>query len=214
MYNFFIRFRKQLLILTVIMVLIFQGYWLWNTFQSKKKELLEQTKVEMKEILLNEIMSELSKNFVVKSTLGKKEVMIKESYQPHENMKVFVLESRNLTDLEQMKKMNVAALKMDSLIYSSIRKSMPILFKYGDIVVVHKIKKTVSTYPAATEQSSITNNTTEEINAEFGDTGAFSIHVKNLFATTVYSILEAVLFSLIYMIIFWVHFSLYTVTYC
>lgn len=200
MYTFFIRFRKQLLVLTVVMVLTFQGYWLWNTFQSKKKELLEQTKVEMQQILLNKLMSELSKNPEVKSALGEKEGMIKESYKTNKNMEVVVLQSRNIKDPEQMKKVNVPGINMDSLIYSSIRKSMPVLFKYGDIVVSHKIKNTISTYPAG--QSFITYNTTGEINALFGHKGTFSIHIKNLFATTVYSILWAILFSLFYMLFF------------
>lgn len=200
MYTFFIRFRKQLLVLTVVMVLTFQGYWLWNTFQSKKKELLEQTKVEMQQILLNKLMSELSKNPEVKSALGEKEGMIKDSYKTNKNMEVVVLESRNIKDPEQMKKVNVSGINMDSLIYSSIKKSMPVLFKYGDIVVGHKIKNTISTYPSG--QSFITYNTTGEINALFGHKGTFSIHIKNLFATTVYSILWAILFSLFYMLFF------------
>ena len=141
MYNFFIRFGKPLLILTVAVVSIFQGYWLWNTFQSKKKELLNQTKIEMQQILLNKLMTELAKSPEIKSTLGKQDGSIKESYKTNKNAEVIVLESSNLKNPEQIKKLNVPDLKTDSLIYFSIKKSMPVLFKYGDIIVYNKTKQ-------------------------------------------------------------------------
>ncbi|KMQ65120.1 hypothetical protein ACM46_13105 [Chryseobacterium angstadtii] len=200
MYNFFIRFGKKLLILTVVMVFAFQGYWLWHTFQSKKKELLEQTKIELQQILLNKLMSELSKNPALESTFGEKKKVIKESYKANKNVEVVVLESRDLKNPEQTKNMDIPNIKMESLIYSSIKKSMPVLFKYGDIVVYHTIKKEVSMYPAG--QSIVASDTTEEISALFGDKGTFSIHIKNLFATTVYSILWAIMFSLFYLLLF------------
>ncbi|AQX07247.1 sensor histidine kinase [Elizabethkingia ursingii] len=199
MYNFFIRFGKPLLILTVAVVSIFQGYWLWNTFQSKKKELLNQTKIEMQQILLNKLMTELAKSPEIKSTLGKQDGSIKESYKTNKNAEVIVLESSNLKNPEQIKKLNVPDLKTDSLIYFSIKKSMPVLFKYGDIIVYNKTKQVVSTYPSG--QAVYTENTTEELNKLYGK-GTFSIYIKNLFVTTIYSISWAILFSVFYMILF------------
>ncbi|CAM3735722.1 sensor histidine kinase KdpD [Elizabethkingia bruuniana] len=199
MYNFFIRFGKPLLILTVVVVFIFQGYWLWNTFQSKKKELLDQTKVEMQQILLNKLMGELAKNPEVKSALGKQDGSIKESYKTNKNAEVIVLESSNLKTPEKIKKFNLPDLKTDSLLYSSIKKSMPVLFRYGDIIVYNKAKKVVSTYPAG--QAVYTENTTEDISKLYGK-GTFSIHIENLFTTTIYSISWAILFSVFYMVLF------------
>ncbi|PUB34879.1 phospho-acceptor domain-containing protein [Elizabethkingia sp. YR214] len=199
MYNFFIHFGKQLLILTVVVVFTFQGYWLWNTFQTKKQELLDQTKVEMQQILLNKLMDELAKNPGIKSALGKQDGSVKESYKTNKNAEVIVLESSNLKNSEQIKKFNVPDLKIDSLLYSSIKKSMPVLFRYGDIIVYNKAKQVISTYP--TGQTVYTENTTEEVNKLYGK-GTFSIHIKNLFATTIYSISWAILFSVFYMILF------------
>lgn len=199
MYNFFIRFGKPLLILTIVVVSIFQGYWLWNTFQSKKKELLDQTKIEIQQILLDKLMDELAKNPETRSALGKQDSSIKNSYKTNKNAEVIVLESNNLKKTGQIKKLNVPDLKTDSLLYSSIEKAMPVLFRYGDIIVYSKAKQVVSTYPRG--QAVYIENTTEEVSKLY-DKGTFSIHIKNLFTTTIYSISGAILFSIFYMILF------------
>ena len=202
MYNFFIRFKKQLLVLTVVMALAFQGYWLWSTYQYKKKGLLEQTKVEIQQVLFSKLMSDLLKNPDIKSAIGEKDVKVEKSYEKNKNTRVIVLKSSSLTGVRQVKKENIPDIKMDSLIYSSIRKSIPVLFKYGDIVVGHKVKKTISTYPDTAGQSFMTYNTTEDVITLSGDEGTFSVHIKNLFVTTVYSILWTILLSLFYMLFF------------
>lgn len=201
MYNFFIRFGKPFLILTVLVVLIFQGYWLRSTFESKKKDLLERTKLEMQQTLFNKLMNELSKNPEVKSALGEREGMIKESYKTKKNIGVVVLESNNLKNIKKTSKINISSdIKTDSLLYSSIKMSMPVLFKYGDIIVYHKIKKNVSSYPAG--QALYNENVTENINSLLSDKETFSIHIKNLYTTTIYSILGSILFSIFYMLLF------------
>lgn len=192
MYIIFIRFGKQLLIFTVLVVFAFQGYWLWNTFQDKKQDLLSQVKVEMQQALYDKLMSDVSNNPEVKSVLGKREGNIK--------MEVFILESDRLKNTKYTKKINIPEVKMDSLLYYTIKQSKPILFKYGDIIIYHRIKKRVHSYPSGYSFNS--ENTTEEINALSRDKGDFSVHIKNLNVTTIYSMLGAVLFSAFYMILF------------
>ena len=58
---FFVRAWKPFLIVfTILFVLIFQCYWLWNNFQNHKREILEQTKIEMQKVLMNTLIIEKS----------------------------------------------------------------------------------------------------------------------------------------------------------
>ncbi|WP_345989971.1 HAMP domain-containing sensor histidine kinase [Chryseobacterium sp. Chry.R1] len=150
--------------------------------------------------MFNKLMSELSKNPEVKSALGEKEGVIKESYKKNKNIRVVVLESNNLKSNKTTTKINISSTKTDSLLYSSIKRSMPVLFRYGDIIVYHKIKKKITSYPSG--QALDHENTTEEINSLLNDKENFSIHIKNLYITTIYSIWGPILFSIFYMLLF------------
>lgn len=193
MNTFFIHFRKPLLIMTIIVVLIFQGYWLWSNYQSKKEELMERVKSETVQILLANMYNEPKiAEALKKQKVSKADIIITQNFQKPEIIKNGKVKYSN-------KDLFFKGKALDSVLYYSLEKS---LNKNIEINVYYENKKETRTYPKNLEITDV--GTTQPINTLTSDNSTYRIHIPNMRTTVISEIKGVINFSILYVILFFV----------
>ncbi|WP_079242144.1 sensor histidine kinase [Chryseobacterium indologenes] len=198
MNKFFTNFGKLLFIITIIVVLVFQGYWIWVNFQNKKEEILKNTKSETAQILIQNMLNQSS----IKEKLASKNTT-----NPDASKKVEVYitqpKTKNIIN-EKIKPQGngefYESKMLSTFLYNSLKKSLKHSFKKDveiDIYIENKTKK--KTYP---NNHKITNqNTTEPINSLVENNTTYRVHIINLTEITLYEIKEILFFSVFYVLL-------------
>ncbi|ASK29794.1 hypothetical protein CEY12_06580 [Chryseobacterium sp. T16E-39] len=212
MYNFLIRFGKPLFILTTIVILVFQGYWIYNSFQSKKKEFLERTKFEMTQILFNNIVRHGNVDSKkIDSIFGQGKITF--DLYPSLNSKNFVAQtvrkSKNTNGALKIEikkdtlykgiSFDINGKSMDSILYKNIKTSIPELSD-EDVVVYHENPTFKRTYPVKLPIED--KNTTEKVTPS-NDENTYRIHINDLTRIIViHKMPGVIIFSILYIILF------------
>ncbi|MDO5637524.1 MAG: HAMP domain-containing sensor histidine kinase [Myroides sp.] len=203
---FFGRFWKTFLFaLTVLFVLLFQSYWLWNTFQNKKVEILERTKLEMQQVLINQlIINENLDNdqkmddeikFVIQEKLSKVLDIQKLIELQGE---VEILDENDNILFSNEHKENKS--NLDSFLYFEMKPYM--LKTYGDdnITVYFESEKKIKPFPV--DHSVNLKNTTAPVSSLGQPAGSYRIHIENLRLIVLSKMYDSILFSVLYLLLF------------
>ncbi|MCC9019177.1 sensor histidine kinase [Flavobacterium lipolyticum] len=195
MNKFFVSFGKPLFILTILVVLTFQGYWIRVNYENKKREILERTQSEATQILLMNLFKEPAL----------KQKIEKANKSKTKKVEVFVSEPKVEVVKQYLKVSNTGLLyqheKLDSFLYTSVRKRLKaFLKKEAEIQVYFEGKNVKRTYPKGiviTDQ-----NTTKTINSFVQENNKYRIHIVNMAGVVIYEIKEIIFFSLFYVFLF------------
>ncbi|ASW73212.1 hypothetical protein IQ37_08995 [Chryseobacterium piperi] len=189
------HFGKLLFVLTIFVVLVFQGYWIYISFQNKKEEILERTRSEMIQLLVNNMLNEP----ILKQKLSKKNKSNKK-----EKIEVFISEPTKTMVNESFKQQNTAFYrdeKLDVLLYISMKSTLKkMLNKDAEITILYEGKKIKRIYPknAKTEDK----NTTAHVNSLLGLNTTYRIHIENMKSLVISEIKETIIFSVLYVLLF------------
>lgn len=194
MNKFFTNFGKLLFIITIIVVLVFQGYWIWVNFQNKREEILSNTKSEATQILLQNMLNQYDIN----------DKLINPNVKVHVKFEVYLSQSKKIVN-KQLKPQKKGVLydekKISQLLYKSLRYNLKKSLKREVQIHLYAENKTVkNTYPANQE---ITNqNTTEPINSLLQNNTTYRIHIVNMTEIIIHEIKEIIIFSIFYILLF------------
>ncbi len=198
MKKLFTNFGKLLFIITIIVVLAFQGYWIWINFQNKREEILSKTKSEATQILLQNMLNQYDIN----------DKLIKQknpNVKVHVKFEVYLSQSDSKKIVNKQLKPQKGVLydekKISRLLYESLRYNLKKSLKREVQIHLYAENKTVKkTYPA---NQKITNqNTTEHINSLLQDNTTYRIHIVNMTEIIIYEIKEIIIFSIFYILLF------------
>ncbi|WP_202704053.1 sensor histidine kinase KdpD [Flavobacterium sp. UGB4466] len=195
MNKFFVSFGKPLFILTILVVLTFQGYWIRVNYENKKREILERTQSEATQILLMNLFKEPAL----------KQKIEKANKSKTKKVEVFVSEPKVEVVKQYLKVSNTGLLyqheKLDYFLYTSVRKRLKaFLKKEAEIQVYFEGKNVKRTYPKGiviTDQ-----NTTKTINSFVQENNKYRIHIVNMAGVVIYEIKEIIFFSIFYVFLF------------
>lgn len=189
------HFGKLLFVLTIFVVLVFQGYWICISFQNKKEEILERTRSEMIQLLVNNMLNEP----ILKQKLNKKNRPNKK-----ENIEVFISEPTKKMVNKSFKQQNTLFYsdeKLDLLLYISMKSTLKkMLNKDAEITILYEGKKIKRTYPKNAETTD--KNTTAPLNSLLGLNTTYRIHIENMTSLVISEIKEAIIFSVLYILLF------------
>lgn len=213
MNTLFTNFGKPLFIVACIVVFTFQGYWLWNSFQNKKKEFLEQTKFEMTQVFMNKLIRSLPIGpKKIDSIFGPGKVSFTNIQSINNKSQIFIPNTKSKLKTKttvKNKKNDTITIKdgntffkdgnrMDYILYNEIRSYIPELV-HADITVYYESKKSKRTYPL--NRSIKNTNTTEPI--ALLDHSTCRIHIENLNGIIItHKMLWPIIFSILYIILF------------
>ncbi|BFM44297.1 hypothetical protein CFS9_29380 [Flavobacterium sp. CFS9] len=199
MNKFFVSFGKPLFILTIIVVLTFQGYWIVVNYENKKVEILERVQSEATQLLLMNML----KSSALQEKLDK--INKKGNKSKAENIEVYVSAPKTEVIDERLKVPDGGLFykdeKLDYILYTSVRKILKTLLKKDtEIQIYFEGKDVKRTYPKGV---TITDqNTTKTINSFQQDSNKYRIHIVNMSAVAIYEIKEIIFFSIFYVLLF------------
>lgn len=202
MRSFFFRFDKYLLVLTIVIVLAFQWYWLQNSYLNKKTEILEQTKLEIRQVLVNQFVNNLSLNPKIDSLLNHVKVDYDKITQSQSGATVLTTTPYKGEKFQEVsKKILLSYNKADSLIYHSLKKLHPELFSENGVTIYRQNSKGTTTYP---KNRTVQNkNTTEPVaSLIMKENITFRAHIDNLSSIIISQIWKSIAFSIFYIILF------------
>lgn len=203
---FFERFGKSILFaFTILLVLAFQSYWLWNNFQNHKRDILEQTEVKMQQTLMNELFfkkalkNDKSMDDDMKAKVAEKvSEIININNIKNFDGEISIVSSGN--NLVYNNKTSNTAPKLDSMLYFAMKPYMQKTYSNPDFTVYFEDKKIKKTYP---EKRVFKNeNTTRPIHSLSKPTDTFRIHIENLSYIVFSKMYDEILFSLLYLMLF------------
>mgnify|MGYP006165221567 CR=1 FL=1 len=195
MNKFFVSFGKPLFVLTILVVLTFQGYWIEVNYKNKKEEILERTQSEATQILLMNLFKEPAiKQKIEKANKSKTK-----------KVEVFVSEPKAEVVKQYLKVSNNGLLyeheKLDYFLYTSVRKRLKaFLKKEAEIQVYFEGNDVKRTYPKGIVITD--RNTTKTINSFQQENNKYRIHIVNMAGVVIYEIKEIIFFSIFYVFLF------------
>ncbi|CAI8818260.1 sensor histidine kinase [Chryseobacterium sp. IT-36CA2] len=212
MKKLFAQYGKALFIMTSIVVVTFQGYWLWNNFKNKKKEYLDQTKFEMTQILVNRLVQSLPLSSKKKDSIFGSEKRYYEEIRSINNTRIFTTTTQTVKAKTKTNTKNDSLIfhkkevdatyknKMDYILYTEIKSAIPELANENITVYFHENKKLIRTYPIG--RAVLKNDTTEPV-ALLDNKSTYSIHIEHLSRIIiVHKMLWFIIFSVFYIILF------------
>lgn len=199
MNKFFVSFGKPLFILTIIVVLTFQGYWIVVNYENKKVEILERTQSEATQLLLMNML----KSPALQEKLDKTNK--KGNKSKAENIEVYVSAPKTKVIDERLKVPDGGLFykdeKLDYILYASVRKILKTFLKKDtEIQIYFEGKDVKRTYPKGVTIRD--QNTTKTINSFQQDSNKYRIHIVNMSAVAIYEIKEIIFFSIFYVLLF------------
>nr|WP_315035345.1 HAMP domain-containing sensor histidine kinase [uncultured Chryseobacterium sp.] len=205
--------------ITILVILVFQGYWVVNSFENKRKEFLEQTKFEMTQILFNNMVRRSDADAKkIDSLFGKDKIRF--DLYPNLNSKSFVAQTVKKNETKSSKKpsqkkilkieikkdtlyktspFDMNSKTMDSILYNDIKTSIPELSN-EKVVIYHENPTSRRTYPL--NQPIKNKNTTGKVTPS-NDENTYRIHIDDLPRIIIlHKMAGIILFSILYIILF------------
>lgn len=202
---FLLRYVRILFILSVITVILFQGYWIYSTYQSSKKEFLERAKLAAQKALIDKMMVDMSysikNNIISISNHENLESIIKKKL-PNIDISIDSAANGSIAIDSLLNHISVQTImedkNSDSLLYHTLKASDQ-SFAGKDFVVYYDTATGKQTYPKGNQI--LHSDNTEGIST-YGSDGIFRIHFKQLTSIILYKISTQIFFSLFYILIF------------
>lgn len=200
MNKLFTHFGKLLFVLTILVVLAFQGYWIAMSFQNKKEEILERTRSEMTQLLVDNMLNDPP----LKQKLSKNDDYRNNAIGKKEKIQVFIREKEKEVVNKSFKQQNNTFYKdekLDLFLYTSMKSTLKkMLNKDAEISLLYEGKKIKRTYPKNTETDN--KNTTAPVNSLLGNNTTYRIHIENITSLVISEIKETIIFSVLYILLF------------
>ncbi|MNK19118.1 Alkaline phosphatase synthesis sensor protein PhoR [compost metagenome] len=202
---FFERFGKFILFtLTILIVMAFQSYWLWNNFQNYKTEILDQTKLKVQQILMNDLIFDRTYE---NNEIMDNDVKAKISEKLSEVMSIKDLATVNAevffygpNDEILYSNNDKTVAKVDSLIYYKLKPILQKTYNNPDITIYTENEKLKKTYPNG--RTIKIENTTDPINDLSQNTETFRVHIENLSFIIISKMYDVIFFSIAYLMLF------------
>lgn len=200
MNKLFTHFGKLLFVLTILVVLAFQGYWIAVSFQNKKEEILERTRSEMTQLLVDNMLNDPP----LKQKLSKNDDYRNNATGKKEKIQVFIREKEKEVVNKSFKQQNNTFYKdekLDLFLYTSMKSTLKkLLNKDAEISLFYEGKKITRTYPKNIEIDN--KNTTAPVNSLLGNNTTYRIHIENMTSLVISEIKETIIFSVLYILLF------------
>lgn len=206
MHHFFEKFGKfTLFAVTILLVLAFQSYWLWNNFQKHKREILDQTSLKMQEVLINEAVftktsdknQSLDDNMKAEITKKVSEIINLNNIKNFDGK--ISIESTDQKIAYSNKNSGLTP-ELESMLYSAIQPYMDKNYGKPNFTVYLENKTTKKTFPAGRILKN--ENTTSVVNSILHPENRYRIHIENLPYIVFSRMYDEVLFSIIYLLLF------------
>lgn len=200
MNKLFTHFGKLLFMLTIFVVLAFQGYWIAVSFQNKKEEILERTRSEMTLLLVNNMLNDP----LLKQRISNEDDYRKNKVSKKDKIEVFIRETKKNVVNKSFKQQNnnfYINEKLDMFLYISMKSTLKkLLNKDAKISLFYEGKKTIRTYPKNIKTDG--NSTTIPVSSLLENDTTYSIHIENLTSIVISEIKETIIFSMLYILLF------------
>ncbi len=200
MNTLFTHFGKLLFVLTILVVLAFQGYWIAVSFQNKKEEILERTRSEMTQLLVDNMLNDPP----LKQKLNRNSNYRNNAAGNREKIQVFIREKEKDVVNKNFKQQNTSFYKgekLDVFLYHSIKSILKKgLNKEAEISILYEGKNIKRMYPENLKAQD--ENTTTPVNALLGEDTTYRIYIENMTSLVISEIKETIIFSVLYILLF------------